>query len=86
MAFSGENHSHVMGVAIVNTQLILDRASGLNYSGNSGIICNFNTVGEGKERIACHNCPVEIKIEGLRFVNGLSQGVYPACLTGTAGR
>lgn len=76
MAEARHGHSHAVLVAICHGIIVADGAAGLHHGVNTGLVRDFNTVGEGKEGIRCHNCAAEVETEAARLVNGLAQGVH----------
>ena len=55
MPYARHVHGEAMFVAVINAQLVFDRSSWLDHRLDSGVIGQFNAIGEGEERIGSHD-------------------------------
>src|SRR5690242_9722013 len=51
----GKYHRHIVGIAIPDRVLVLDRSTGLNDCLDTVVVCNLDAVGEGEESVRSHH-------------------------------
>src|ERR1700742_238684 len=81
MPHSRYNHCQAIPDAIVYRILIPDRAAGLDEGGHSCAVRNLHAVIEWKERIACQDRPIQVKIELACLCDRLSYRIDAAGLS-----
>lgn len=86
MSESCGDHCHSVGITPVDALLIPYRASGLDYGGNAGLPCYFDTVREGEEGIRSHYRTVEVESKGSGLGYGLFECIHSGGLSDTAGQ
>ena len=81
VSLSGYCHTHSVLLAVVDAVLVMDRATRMGDSHDTGLMGNLHTVREGEECIAGHNCTIQVEAETLSLSDCLTQGINAAGLT-----
>ena len=63
MSLAGDDHSHVVFLAVVDAVLVMYRAARVNHAGNACLVGYLDAVGEREEGVACHHGSVEVESE-----------------------
>ena len=57
------HHSQTMLVTVLDRQLIIDRASRLDYGRDTGLIRDLNAIGEREESVGSHHGAIQVETE-----------------------
>ena len=77
MSISSEYHADTILVTAINRVLVTNGATGLDDGGNAGLVGQFHAVVKGEEGVGSQHGAMEVEVEGLSLLDGLSQGVDP---------
>ena len=57
------HHSQTMLVTVLDRQLIIDRASRLDYGRDTCLVCDLNAIGEREESVGSHHGAIQVEAE-----------------------
>ncbi len=75
MSESREYHANAVFVAAIDGFLVAHRTARLNDSRYTGLMRQLHTILEREECIGSQHGTLKIEPEGMRFLNGLLQGI-----------
>src|SRR5690625_2673706 len=82
MAYSGENHRHIVFIGGSDHFRVAHGAAGLDDSANTGPMSLIDTVTEREEGIGCHNCTGHLQVSLGRLHTSNMSAEHSALLTG----
>ena len=75
MPCAGEDHGHVVLIAVPDRLIILHRSAGLDHDINAMLMRDLYAVGEGEESIRSHHTSAKIKAKSSGLLYRLTQGI-----------
>lgn len=76
VAESGHDHGHAVFVAILYGVVVTDGTAGLYDGIYSRVMGYFHAIRKREERIRCHYGSIEVEIECVSLLNGLTECIY----------
>ena len=70
--YSGEDHRHIIRVAVADGVLVPDRATGLDHYVDAMLMGDLDAVGKRKECIGSHHASLKLHPKGSGLFDGLT--------------